>query len=1398
MWLFSSMAAIVIVTPEYALLTFSVAVIAVALLAQWQRLIEQHRLHVFIDTPAQYLQHPKRNELLATGSCSGALLALFVLLTGRVYTALPFNYTLFSSTTETNRSLAVIMADFDGDGDLDYTVGNVDGGPAKLDLYLNDGAGSYSHSTYGRSNQFKDFAAGDVDGDGDIDVVGAYDTNCDRVFFNNGSGVFTDPGDMTECARFGASSSVVELSDVDQDGDLDRITMSDAYTLTEAVELNNGNGGFTNVPSVLPPAWAMTMADYNSDGAVDLAFTNPNGHNVYIYANSGTGSFTQLWSDTIVTTPYNKNLVSGDIDGDGDIDLILSGENGQLYPITNNGTGIMTIGSALSPTQTRNMALVDGDIDGDLDMIYGAYDIGATIGGTSLWLNNGSGIFSNGNTPTTERGDCTTAVAVGDIDGDFDPDYVTANESADCFTGGAANRIYVSDAAPAQANPAPSAPASGFSATGSVRTAGTEQMYAGAGSADASAGTAAWSSTINIVSSDNSWATSDIAGIASSYFLVGSSMGFNIPTGSEITGVKVEWEKRATAVTSPIYDSAVRLYVGGVINGTNHATGTQWPTAIDLYSSYGGSTDDWGVTLTPAIVNAGDFGAVISANKPTGVDTTTAFVDTVRMTVYYMSGANVRLYWGSGSDANTPARQLQYQVRVGTVSNGNDIVSGKTTSPNYTDRLMPNGQSRTRALNNLACNQTYYWAVRTVDSGLRTSAESAEQTFTVGTDCMGGGGGGTTGGSTGGGGSSSVGGGGGVGYWLGVGSNGDTQTEELNAVPTGTLKGKIFVDVNGNGKQEQGERGGFGGVRVEVEGTDIRGEDVSRSVVTDTQGAFVLAVPAGSYHVRAVETGGKLSGFAMVQADGISVTVEGGAQAEAWVGVRSQKFVGTSYKPCLQVGTVETDGTTDLAQALLNGLETIYGQKLVGEEGLQGPLVSRKQFFELLTGTQCLKLEKSGEALKQQLRSAAKERGWSQAVLHDAAVPEGLGSGWRSSVYALLAAGVPAGRSAGKELVADPEAPITKREAMAMVAAVLKLEPVTGEEVALPPDALEGDKEAGVFGALKKIGVLPKGFEVALAGGMTPSEASELLVKAAFAGGKLAMTASADEEQWEPVGLPAYLEAAGIGARRACLVQDGSRALAVRSDVLPNAPGQLFQRLSLLLSLGMKDEEGRFRWLLTGSRPGEYGVRAGIIGIGERKPVTWAALSDIGMKFTCHPLESYQEALLRTGGGGVDVSQGGTANVIFAPDRLFNTPDGPGYVQRVVHSMQRPVRQFDLSPVTFAKELTLEPARDIGGVVSLGEGSKMLASFILYTRVQEGVLGRVEAEGILSDLSTAILSELSGVPKEEAWRKAGANKAQALTWSQLITVLSDVLGPEMADTPLEVLPQGEAWWGVLR
>ena len=169
----------------------------------------------------------------------------------------------------------------------------------------------------------------------------------------------------------------------------------------------------------------------------------------------------------------------------------------------------------------------------------------------------------------------------------------------------------------------------------------TSSNGAGTGSDVSGIGTQAWSNPGNITSPDTTYATVDTS-LGDSHYLEASSFGFNVPTGATILGVELNITRhRSSGGVSGVVDTSVRLVKGGVISGTNEASATGWTTG-DLTVTYGGSTDLWGLALTPADVNASNFGAVlaVATNAVAGV----ASVDYMSITVYYTNTLTLTLH----------------------------------------------------------------------------------------------------------------------------------------------------------------------------------------------------------------------------------------------------------------------------------------------------------------------------------------------------------------------------------------------------------------------------------------------------------------------------------------------------------------------------------------------------------------------------------------------------------------------------------------------------------------------------------------------------------------------------------------------------------------------------------
>lgn len=150
---------------------------------------------------------------------------------------------------------------------------------------------------------------------------------------------------------------------------------------------------------------------------------------------------------------------------------------------------------------------------------------------------------------------------------------------------------------------------------------------------DSSVGPYAWSNPDNAKVSDDLYTSSlGLDAITASELLNATGFGFNIPLNVEIIGVKVEYEKLAGGAGG-IEDFTVRLIKAGSPSGLSRHLGTPWPSS-DAYKTHGGESDLWGNTLTPADVNASNFGVSLRAIG-IGGGSNIANVDHVRMTIYY-------------------------------------------------------------------------------------------------------------------------------------------------------------------------------------------------------------------------------------------------------------------------------------------------------------------------------------------------------------------------------------------------------------------------------------------------------------------------------------------------------------------------------------------------------------------------------------------------------------------------------------------------------------------------------------------------------------------------------------------------------------------------------------------
>jgi len=167
--------------------------------------------------------------------------------------------------------------------------------------------------------------------------------------------------------------------------------------------------------------------------------------------------------------------------------------------------------------------------------------------------------------------------------------------------------------------------------------------------ANAGAGGTAWQTPNNVQDINSSYASVNAVvsalGIITTTtdYLTVTNLGLSIPSTNTICGVVVTINRRNFSLlslgSSTATDNSILLIKGGSRVGTDHAaTAASWPTT-SATASYGASGDMWGTTLTPADVNASNFGVAISAKLVAQILSVafTAQIDEVTVTVYSSS-----------------------------------------------------------------------------------------------------------------------------------------------------------------------------------------------------------------------------------------------------------------------------------------------------------------------------------------------------------------------------------------------------------------------------------------------------------------------------------------------------------------------------------------------------------------------------------------------------------------------------------------------------------------------------------------------------------------------------------------------------------------------------------------
>ena len=281
------------------------------------------------------------------------------------------------STTD-SQITAIELGDMDNDGDLDivfaadgndniYMIENlINAGPFTSQSKLLGANWSGLITLAAASGISDEIELSDINADGMLDVVALDKLNDRVIWFDNNGLVWTE----NEISISYNSPGSLKVADFNSDGNLDVVVASSTST-TRWFSNDNGDGTtWTEITISNNTGYQIDVADMDSDGDIDIITSRNASKNITWYANNDNGT---AWSinDTLVSSAsFTRELVVLDVDADGDMDILTENNNGKFYLFEYDQSNLWSLGLIKSGLHTpSSFAMIDYDLDGDLDAI---------------------------------------------------------------------------------------------------------------------------------------------------------------------------------------------------------------------------------------------------------------------------------------------------------------------------------------------------------------------------------------------------------------------------------------------------------------------------------------------------------------------------------------------------------------------------------------------------------------------------------------------------------------------------------------------------------------------------------------------------------------------------------------------------------------------------------------------------------------------------------------------------------------------------------------------------------------------------------------------------------------------------------------------------------------------